>query len=319
MGICLDSKDNIIVADYTNHKIRRISPAGKVTTVAGSTIGFADGSNGQFNCPYDVCVDAAGVIYVSDKYNHKIRKITPSGTVTTIAGTTKGFSDGPIERARFHYPVAVAIDPQGDIVVSDQHNHKIRKISNGVVTTLSGNGEGFEDGALSSAQFTYPHGICVDVKGNIIVGDYGNRKVRCISLNYELINAESNERKAEQEFGLVRRASQISNSLASSSASVGSVTSTPMKGVPFQDDGLGKTLEVIQNDLKVMSNELVATKNLVGLLSNQLTQSQERSMKQEELLQQQTVLIQKLSEQFTASMKEQNAIIQELYSQLQKK
>src|SRR3984957_13897497 len=99
-----------------------------VETFAGGTCGFADGigSDAQFNYPRGVCIDTQGNIVVADTYNHKIQKISPNGVVSTLAGSTQGFADGVGSDARFRSPCGVCIDTQGNIVVADTYNHKIR-------------------------------------------------------------------------------------------------------------------------------------------------------------------------------------------------
>lgn len=183
-NVAVDAVGNVYVADVVNNKIRKISTAGVVTTIAGSTQGFADGTGtaAQFNNPWGVAVDAAGNVYVADTFNNKIRKISPTGVVTTLAGSTNGFTDGTGTTARFEFPTAVSLDGQGNVYVADTFNHKIRKVSpTGVVTTLAGSTQGFAEGTGSAAQFSTPYGIAVDASGNAYVADEGNHKIRKIS------------------------------------------------------------------------------------------------------------------------------------------
>ena len=188
-GVAIDSYGFIYVADYYNHRIRRISSLGDVTTFAGSgSPAFADGMGlaASFNYPPGVAVDSNGLIYVADFYNHRIRMITPSGNVTTHAASGSGvFADGMGLAASFNNPYGVAVDSNGSVYVADMYNHRIRKISSfGNVTTLAGSGSAaFVDGMGLAAAFRYPAGVVVDSKsnGSIFVADCGNHRIRKIT------------------------------------------------------------------------------------------------------------------------------------------
>ena len=193
-GVAVDSAGTVYVADIGNQRIRKITPAGVVTTLAGSgTAGFADetGSAAQFSYPSDVAVDSAGTIYVADGNNQRIRKITPAGVVTTLAGSgvadpsmgdyiEGGFADGTGTVAQFYYPSGVAVDSTGTVYVADTYNQRIRKITPaGVVSTLAGSGTaGFADGTGAAAQFNYPSGVAVDLSGTVYAADKNNNRIR---------------------------------------------------------------------------------------------------------------------------------------------
>ena len=183
-GVAVDSSGTLYVADFYNQRIRKITQAGVVTTLAGSTAGFADGtgSGAQFNGPNSVAVDPSGTVYVADYYNNRIRKITPAGVVTTLAGSTAGFADGTGAGAQFYSPVGVAVDASGAVYVADYGNKRIRKITPaGVVTTLAGSTAGSTDGTGGAAQFKNPYGVAVDSSGTVYVADYGDHRIRKIT------------------------------------------------------------------------------------------------------------------------------------------
>ena len=189
-GIAVDSAGNVYVADTLNQTIRKITADGVVSTLAGSTdqAGSADGTGAaaRFNYPAAVAVDGAGVVFVADSFNHTIRKITPEGVVTTIAGSAgaSGSVDGTGAAARFGAPEGVAVDGLGNVYVGDTNSEAIRKItSEGVVTTLAGSlgTYGNADGTGSAARFWHPGGLSADAAGNVFVGDTYNQTVRKIT------------------------------------------------------------------------------------------------------------------------------------------
>ena len=161
---------------------------GIVTTLAGGTAAFADGTGtgARFNFPTGVAViPSSGVIIVSDRNNHRIRLVTPLGVVTTLAGqTTPGSAEGTGALASFNYPVGVAFIPSTNtIVVADKENHRIRLVTypGGVVTTLAGQTTpGFADGTGALAQFNQPQGVALLSDGKIVVADSGNNRIRIV-------------------------------------------------------------------------------------------------------------------------------------------
>ncbi len=175
-GVTTDSAGNVYVADRGNNTIRMITPAGVVTTLAGTagTIGSADGTGAaaSFFEPSGVAADSAGNVYVADRGNHTIRKITPAGVVSTLAGTADALSDsadGTGAAARFIYLTGIATDSEGNVYVVDSVT--IRKITPaGVTTTLAG-----------AASFSRPSGIATDSAGNVYVADSDNNIIRKIT------------------------------------------------------------------------------------------------------------------------------------------
>ena len=185
-GIVIDTEGNLFVSDYSNHCIRKITPRGVVSTYAGT--GQPGASNGYrlkagFNHPYGLAIDSEGNLYVGDVANHRIRKISPDGMVTTLAGKRKGFSDRQGELAMFNHPYGVAVDQNKNVYVADSYNNKIRKVApDGTTTTVAGSGnDGFVDGLGAGAEFYVPIGIVTDAEGNLFVGDEGNSSVRKIT------------------------------------------------------------------------------------------------------------------------------------------
>ncbi|MDP4150782.1 MAG: NHL repeat-containing protein [Bacteroidota bacterium] len=184
-GMAIDGQGNLYVSDNT--RIRKITPDAMVTTLAGDlNAAFKDGTGtaAEFWSPGGVAVDGQGNVYVADTYNMRIRKITPGGVVTTMAGTGgTAFQDGPGTVATFCYPFGIAVDTSGNVYVADSRNYRIRKINAaGIVTTLAGDGtNGYKDGSGPAAEFAWPTSIALDAKGNLFVADQPNNTIRKVT------------------------------------------------------------------------------------------------------------------------------------------
>lgn len=185
-SVAVDASGNVYVADTSNHMIRKISPSGEVTTLAGSTTPGSTngmGAAASFRNPSGITTDASGNVYVADGGNNMIRKITPTGVVTTLAGIgTSGSADSQQgTNASFNFPRGIAVDTSGNVFVSDTRNNMIRKIdTTGTVTTVAGTtADGSANGTGSAASFSRPHGLTIDAAGNLFVADAGGlvRKV----------------------------------------------------------------------------------------------------------------------------------------------
>lgn len=190
VGVALDNAGNVYVADSDNYTntIRKITPAGVVSTFAGAGNGNLDdvGTKARFGTVKGVAIDSVGNVYVTDKSNGTIRKITPAGVVSTFAGIGNwmGSADGVATAARFNYPRGVATDNADNVYVADSNNHTIRKITPaGVVSTFAGTAgvSGSADGVGAAARFNYPGRMAIDSAGNIYVVDNGNHTIRKIS------------------------------------------------------------------------------------------------------------------------------------------
>ena len=193
MGVAVDSAGNIYIADYGNHKIRKVDTSGIITTVAGNGIyGFSgDGGpamNASLYFAWRVAVDDSGNIYIADSGNHRIRKVDTTGIITTVAGNgTSGFSGdgGPATDAGLNKVAHVAVDSVGNIFIADRFAHRIRKVdTNGIITTVAGNGTNTfsgDGGSATDASLNSPSDIEVDSSGNIFIADNYNYRIRKVA------------------------------------------------------------------------------------------------------------------------------------------
>jgi DNA-binding beta-propeller fold protein YncE len=186
-GVAVDARGNVYVADAgESNRIRKVAAENmSVTTLAGGAEGFADGAgaSASFNTPSALAIDASGNLYVADTSNNRIRKVTPEGLVSTLAGDgTAGTRDGGAGAAQFNAPVGVAVDARGErVYVADTYNDRIRLISttDGQVTTLAGgSAPGYADGASRDAQFDTPCALVATPDGELFIADTGNRRLR---------------------------------------------------------------------------------------------------------------------------------------------
>ncbi len=193
-GAAVDAAGNLYIADTENHTVRRVTRSGVIANFAGNgSAGFAgDGSQAagaQLSRPQAVTVDAAGNVYIADTGNHRVRAVSTSGVITSIAGNgSPGFGGdgGPAASAQLNAPRGLAVDASGNLYVADFNNNLVRKISNGTITTAAGTGlAGFsgDGGPASKAQLRGPISVAVDGVGNLYIADYGNYRVRVVSRN----------------------------------------------------------------------------------------------------------------------------------------
>ncbi|HEU0116448.1 MAG TPA: hypothetical protein VFQ80_17290, partial [Thermomicrobiales bacterium] len=195
-AVAIDAAGNVLFTDTLSRRVRRIAPNGVVTAFAGTGDLGSSGDGGPataatFNRPSGIVVDKAGNVYISDELNHRIRKVAPNGTISTIAGTGEGFGGyggdgGPAKDAQFSFPVGLAVDGTGNLYIADSDNNRIRKIDamTGVITTVAGSGligGGGDGGPATQADLNFPTGVAVDGAGNIYIADAGNDRIRRVS------------------------------------------------------------------------------------------------------------------------------------------
>jgi len=206
-GVAVDGAGNVYIADTNDNKIRKLTPAGAISTIAGdgntcaspSTTTCGDGptaTSAQLSEPTGVARDGAGIVYIADANEHKIRKLTPSGAISTIAGdgntcaspSTTTCGDGPTATsAQLNQPEGVAVDGAGNVYIADANDNKIRELTpTGAISTIAGDGSpcaspttSCGDGATAtSAQLNFPTGVAVDGAGNVYIADQSDNKIR---------------------------------------------------------------------------------------------------------------------------------------------
>ncbi len=192
LGLTLDSADNLYIADANNNRIRKLTPAGVISTVVGNGMPAFAGDGGaavgaSLNHPTSVAWSTTGVLYIADSHNQRLRRVSSSGQIATIAGNGReGFSGdgGSATRAQLNYPCGLAFR-NGVLYVTDFGNHRIRRLtSDGVMTTFVGNGvRAFagDGGDARRASLNYPQSVAFDVSGNLLIADTGNNRVRKVS------------------------------------------------------------------------------------------------------------------------------------------
>ncbi len=195
--VAVDAAGNLFIADSSNARVRRVSPSGVITTVAGNGVLGFSGDGGpataaQFSYLIGIAVDAVGNIFIADATNRRVRKVSLSGVITTVAGIGggPGFSGdgGPATAAQMNAPVGVAVDAVGDIYIADYSDHRVRRVvpatAPGTINTVAGNGtQGFsgDGGPATAAQLNNAQAVAVDATGNIIIGDFQDNRIRRVS------------------------------------------------------------------------------------------------------------------------------------------
>jgi sugar lactone lactonase YvrE len=191
-GVAVDAAGNLLIADYWNHRIRKVDPAGTITTLAGNgTVGFCgDGGPAASAClwnPWGVAVDAAGNLFIGDRYNHRVRRVTASGTITTVAGSALAGhcgDGGPATEACLLEPTGVAVEATGALFIADHSNHRVRKVdAAGTITTVTGTGTASfcgDGGPAPAGCLSHPNGVAVNAAGSLFISDHLNHRIRLV-------------------------------------------------------------------------------------------------------------------------------------------
>lgn len=189
-GVAVDNAGNLFIADSGNNRIRKVNPAGAITTVAGNGVAGQSGDGGsaltaELDQPHGIAVDAAGNLFIADWWNDQVRKVSSAGAITTIAGGGGGGylgDGGPATSALLYFPAAVAVDKEGNIFIGDSANNAIRMVNPaGTITTVAGNGTfGYsgDDGSATTAELGQPQGVAVDNAGDLLISDTLNNRIR---------------------------------------------------------------------------------------------------------------------------------------------
>lgn len=198
LGLAADSSGNVYISDQLNHRIRKVSTSGTITTIAGKEVQGSTGDDGAatsaaLSGPSGIAVDSSGNVYIADTKNHKIRKVATDGKITTFAGDgVGGFieknSDGTYVEAKYaelNYPTGVAVDSSGNVYIADSANHRIRKVgTDGKISTVVGTGvSGYsgDDGMATNATLNHPTAVAVGTGGSLYIADQQNHRIRKVT------------------------------------------------------------------------------------------------------------------------------------------
>ena len=188
-GVAVDGEGNVYIADFADHRVRKVSPAGTITTFAGSGVGGFSGDGGpatsaRLSGPTGMAVDGEGNVYIADSRNQRVRRVSRSGTITTFAGGGASRGDGgPATSARLLGDLEVAVDRLGNVYIADFGDRRVRKVSlAGTITAFAGGGSSLGDGGrATSAQLRTPYGVAADSQGTVYIADYADHRVREVS------------------------------------------------------------------------------------------------------------------------------------------
>ncbi len=197
-GVAVDAQGDVLIADSQNNRVRRIDPQGIITTVAGADHGSGDGGPAalaRLFAPSGIALDAAGDAYIADSLNNRVRRVDASGTISDFAGTgTAAFGGDSLQptAAYLNGPNGLSFDRSGALYISDSENHVVRKVSNGIISTVAGiggqSGNDGDEGPATQAHLYHPNAIAFDAAGNMYIADSGNNRVRVVTINGNIHN-----------------------------------------------------------------------------------------------------------------------------------
>jgi len=202
-GVALDASGNLFIADTFNHRIRKVSPSGIITTVAGTGWAGFGGDGGPATAallrgPSSVALDSRGNLYIGDRGNNRVRRVDPAGIITTVAGNGEnqsGGDGGPAPRAAIGFPTSVALDSAGVLYLTDEViGNRIRRVGpDGIITTIAGGGNSTQDGvAATSFRLARPSGVFVDASGVLYIADQFAHRVRRVDRSGVLTTVAGN-------------------------------------------------------------------------------------------------------------------------------
>jgi sugar lactone lactonase YvrE len=267
--LALDGVGNLFIGDSGNARVRKVSPEGIITTVAGSGKEGFSGDGGpateaSFNWLRGLAVDAVGNLFIADHYNHRIRKVSPDGIITTVAGSgsdgpTKGVSAGDgglATEARLNGPFGLTLDGAGNLFFSELGDlfstnigYRVRKVdANGIITTVAGSDQrGFagDGGPATAARLNAPLGVAVDTAGNLFIADYGNYRVRKVDANGTITTVAGIGKKRYAGDGVLATATGLRGPIGLAVDALGNLLIADAEGV-HESDGLGPNDRVLK-------------------------------------------------------------------------
>jgi uncharacterized protein (TIGR03437 family) len=253
LDVAVDPSGDVFITDSGNQRVRKVLPTGVISTVAGNGLYGFSGDGGpatlaNLNSPFAAVLDAHGNLFLSDTVNNRIREVSPTGIISTVAGNgTRGFSgdEGPALSAALDTPKGIAFDASGNLYIVDSYNFRVRIVSNGIITTFAGNGtqaDSGDGGPATAAGLGGPVGVAVDSSGNVFISDGGIRKVSTTGIITSIgtqASLESPEGLAVDSTGNLFIADTANGRVRELSAATGTVTTVAGTGLDYDSNAFG--------------------------------------------------------------------------------